>query len=103
MYAVVETGGKQYKVAVGDSLKVEKLEVEAGVTITLSRVLMVVNGETLTVGKPLVDGASVTAEVLAQGRGRKIQIFKMRRRKHYRKSQGHRQHFTEIKITDIAV
>ncbi|MEW5790135.1 MAG: 50S ribosomal protein L21 [Pseudomonadota bacterium] len=101
MYAVIETGGKQYKVAVGDSLRVEKLDGEEGSEVTLSRVLMVGNGETVQVGKPLLDGAKVTAVVAAQGRGEKIRIFKMRRRKHYRKSQGHRQYFTELKITGI--
>ncbi|MEW6611169.1 MAG: 50S ribosomal protein L21 [Pseudomonadota bacterium] len=101
MYAVIETGGKQYKVAVGDSLRVEKLDGEEGSEVTLSRVLMVGNGENVQVGKPLLDGAKVTAVVAAQGRGEKIRIFKMRRRKHYRKSQGHRQYFTELKITGI--
>lgn len=103
MYAVIETGGKQYKVAVGDSLRVEKLDGEEGSEVTLSRVLMVGNGENVQVGKPLLDGAKVTAVVAAQGCGEKIRIFKMRRRKHYRKSQGHRQYFTELKITGINV
>lgn len=103
MYAVIETGGKQYRVAVGDSLRVEKLEQEEGSEVILTRVLMVGNGESMQVGKPLLDGAQVTAIVNAQARGDKIRIFKMRRRKHYRKRQGHRQHFTELKITGINV
>lgn len=103
MYAVIETGGKQYRVAVGDSLRVEKLEQEEGSEVILTRVLMVGNGESTQVGKPLLDGARVTAVVNAQTRGDKIRIFKMRRRKHYRKRQGHRQYFTELKITGINV
>lgn len=101
MYAVIETGGKQYKVAVGDSLRVEKLDNDEGSEVTLERVLMVGDGDNIQVGRPLLDGARVTAVVAAQGRAKKVHIFKMRRRKHYRKSQGHRQYFTEIKITGI--
>lgn len=101
MYAVIETGGKQYKVAVGDKLRVEKLDGESGAGITLSRVLLVGNGAEIKVGKPLLEGATVSATIEQQGRGAKIMIFKMRRRKHYRKSQGHRQHYTELTITDI--
>ena len=101
MYAIIETGGKQYKVAVGDKLRVEKLDGESGGDITLSRVLLVGNGAEIKVGKPLLEGASVSATIEQQGRGKKIMIFKMRRRKHYRKSQGHRQHYTELTITDI--
>ena len=102
MYAVIETGGKQYKVAVGDSLRVEKLENDEGSEVTLERVLMVGEGDNVQVGRPLLDGARVTAVVAAQGRAKKVHIFKMRRRKHYRKSQGHRQYFTELKITGIS-
>lgn len=102
MYAVIETGGKQYKVAVGDSLRVEKLENDEGSEVTLERVLMVGDGDNIQVGRPLLDGARVTAVVAAQGRAKKVHIFKMRRRKHYRKSQGHRQYFTELKITGIS-
>ncbi len=101
MYAVVETGGKQYKVSVGDKLKVEKLDVDAGSTIELDRVLMVANDGDLTLGTPLVDGTSVAATVLAQGRGEKIKVYKFKRRKKYRRTQGHRQSFTELEITSI--
>jgi len=102
MYAVIRTGGKQHRVSVGEALKVEKIEAQAGAEIVLSEVLMVGEGEQVTIGAPLVDGASVKATVLAQGKGDKIRIFKMRRRKHYRKSQGHRQLFTEIRIDSIS-
>lgn len=101
MYAVIKTGGKQYKVAAGGKLKVESLPVEVGSEVEIKDVLMVADGEDIKVGSPMVDGASVKATVLAHGRGKKIEIFKMRRRKHYRKSQGHRQNFTEIRIDGI--
>lgn len=101
MYAVIVTGGKQYKVAEGEFLKVEKLEVGAGESITFDRVLLVANGEDVKIGAPVVDGAKVTAEVVSQGRHDKIRIIKFRRRKHHMKRQGHRQWFTEIKITGI--
>lgn len=102
MYAVIKTGGKQHRVSVGEALKVEKIEAEAGAEIVLGEVLMVGEGEQVTIGAPLVNGASVKATVLAQGKGDKIRIFKMRRRKHYRKSQGHRQLYTEIRIDSIS-
>lgn len=102
MYAVIRTGGKQHRVSVGEALKVEKLEAQTGAEIVLSEVLMVGEGEQVTIGAPLVDGASVKATVLAQGKGDKIRIYKMRRRKHYRKSQGHRQLYTEIRIDSIS-
>jgi large subunit ribosomal protein L21 len=102
MYAVIKTGGKQHRVSVGEALKVEKIEAEAGAEIVLAEVLMVGEGDQVTIGAPLVNGASVKATVLAQGKGDKIRIFKMRRRKHYRKSQGHRQLFTEIRIDSIS-
>jgi large subunit ribosomal protein L21 len=102
MYAVVKTGGKQYRVSAGEKLKVEQLPAEVGSEIVLDQVLLVADGEAVTVGAPLVDGASVKAKVLAQGRGDKVRIFKMRRRKHYRKSQGHRQNYTELEILGIA-
>ncbi|MDA8095249.1 MAG: 50S ribosomal protein L21 [Betaproteobacteria bacterium] len=102
MYAVIKTGGKQYRVAAGEKLKIEQIPADIGSEIVLDQVLMVADGDTLSVGSPIVDGASVKATVLAQGRGKKIQIFKMRRRKHYRKSQGHRQNYTEIRIDAIA-
>lgn len=102
MYAVIETGGKQYRVAVGDVLRVETLGADAGASVTLERVLMVADGEDIRLGGPLLTGASVTATVKAHGRSDKIRIFKMRRRKHYRKHGGHRQDYTEIEITGIA-
>ena len=101
MYAVVKTGGKQYRVAPGESLKVETIEAAVGATISLNEVLMVANGDAITVGSPTVAGAVVKAEVVAHGRGDKIRIIKHRRRKHYHKEQGHRQNFTALKITEI--
>jgi large subunit ribosomal protein L21 len=101
MYAVIVTGGKQYKVAEGEFLKVEKLEVATGESLTFDRVLLVANGDDVKIGAPVVDGAKVTAEVVSQGRHDKIRIIKFRRRKHHMKRQGHRQWFTEIKITGI--
>ena len=100
MYAVVETGGKQYRVAVGDKLKVEKIAAEEGESINLGRVLMVSDGENVTVGSPDLD-TPVTATVVAQGKAAKIKVFKMKRRKNYRRTQGHRQDYTEIEITGI--
>jgi large subunit ribosomal protein L21 len=102
MYAVIKTGGKQYKVAPGETLKIESLDAEVGNTVAFEEVLMVSNGDQLTVGTPIVAGGVVKAEVLSHGRGDKIRIVKHRRRKHYHKEQGHRQNFTEVKITDIA-
>ncbi|EAV44760.1 ribosomal protein L21 [Roseibium aggregatum IAM 12614] len=101
MFAVIKTGGKQYTVAADDLLKVEKLEAEAGSTITFEEVLMVGNGTDTTVGAPLVEGASVVAEVVEQGRNRKVIIFKKRRRQNSRRRNGHRQAFTLVKVTDI--
>lgn len=101
MYAVIETGGKQYRVAVGDVVRVEKLAVDAGSTVTLDRVLLVNRDGDMQVGAPVLNGTSVTATVRTHGRGDKIRIFKTRRRKHYRKHAGHRQDFTEIEITAI--
>lgn len=101
MYAVIVTGGKQYKVAEGEYLKIEKLEEATGNSITFDRVLLVGNGDDVKVGAPVVEGAKVTAEVVAQGRHDKIRIIKFRRRKHSMKRQGHRQWFTEVKITGI--
>ena len=101
MYAVIVTGGKQYKVAEGEFLKVEKLELATGESFTLDRVLLIANGDDVKIGAPVVDGAKVTAEVVSQGRHDKIRIIKFRRRKHHMKRQGHRQWFTEIKITGI--
>ena len=101
MYAIIRTGGKQYRVSAGQSLRVEKLPAGAGSEVVISDVLMVGQGEAVTLGSPLVAGAAVKATILSQGRGDKIRIFKMRRRKHYRKSQGHRQAYTEIRIDSI--
>ena len=98
MYAVIKTGGKQYKVAAGEKIKVEQIAADVGQEIVLDQVLAVGNGAELTVGAPWVAGASVKATVVAQGRHDKVRIFKMRRRKHYQKRQGHRQNFTEIEI-----
>lgn len=102
MYAVIVTGGKQYKVAEGEYLKVEKLEVPTGETITLDQVLLIADGEKVNIGAPVIDGAKVTAEVISQGRHDKVRIIKFRRRKHHMKRQGHRQWYTEIKITGIS-
>lgn len=102
MYAVIKTGGKQYRVVAGEKLKVEQIPADVGAEITIDQVLMVGEGETVKIGTPLVNGATVTATVLSQGRHDKVKIFKMRRRKHYQKHQGHRQNFTEIEISGIA-
>jgi large subunit ribosomal protein L21 len=102
MYAVVKTGGKQYRVSAGTKIKVEQLSAEVGSEVTLDQVLMISNEGEIKLGSPLLSGAAVKAKVLAQGRGDKVRIFKMRRRKHYRKTQGHRQNFTELEITGIA-
>ena len=98
MYAVIKTGGKQYKVVAGEKIKIEQIAADVGQEITIDQVLAIGAGAELTVGTPLVTGASVTVTVLAQGRHDKVRIFKMRRRKHYQKRQGHRQNFTEIQI-----
>ncbi|MAY27489.1 MAG: 50S ribosomal protein L21 [Polycyclovorans sp.] len=101
MYAVIKTGGKQYKVVAGERLKIETLTAEVGATVSFDEVLMIGEGEQITVGAPLISGGKVNAEILAHGRGEKIRIIKHRRRKHYHKEQGHRQNFTEVKITEI--
>jgi len=102
MYAVVKTGGKQYRVSQGDRLKVESIPAEAGEEVSLNDVLMVGNGDDITVGTPTVSNASVSAKVLSHGRGAKVKIVKFRRRKHHRKQSGHRQNFTELEITGIS-
>ena len=102
MYAVIKTGGKQYRVAAGETVKVETLEAAVGSTITLSDVLAVGLGDQVRVGTPTVAGASVVATVVSHGRHPKITIFKMRRRKHFQKHGGHRQNFTELRIESIA-
>jgi len=102
MYAVIKSGGKQYRVASGEKFRVELLAAEVGAAVSFDEVLLVGEGESVKIGTPLISGATVTAKVLAQGRGEKVKIFKMRRRKHYQKHQGHRQNFTEIEISGIA-
>jgi large subunit ribosomal protein L21 len=102
MYAVIKTGGKQYRVAQGETLKIESLAGDVGSAVVLDKVLAVGDGDTLNVGKPLVSGASVKATIVSHGRGDKIRIFKMKRRKHYQKHQGHRQNYTEIRIDGIS-
>jgi len=101
MYAVIKTGGKQYRVEEGDTLRVEKIEVATGESVDFDQVLLVADGDDVKVGQPLLDGAKVTAEVVEQGRHKKIKIVKFRRRKHSRKQQGHRQWYTAVKITGI--
>ena len=101
MYAVVKTGGKQYKVAPGEKLKVELIPADVGAEVTFDQVLLVGEGESVRLGQPTVEGATVKATVVAQGRGEKVKIFKMRRRKHYQKHQGHRQNYTELRIEAI--
>jgi len=102
MYAVIKTGGKQYRVTQGETLKIETVAGDVGSEIVLDKVLMVADGDKLNVGKPLVNGATVQATIVSHGRGDKIKIFKMRRRKHYQKHQGHRQNYTEIRIDGIS-
>lgn len=102
MYAVIKTGGKQYKVTVGEKLNVEQITAEPNSQIELNEVLMIADGESVKVGAPFIEGAKVVAKVVEHGRGEKIRIFKMRRRKHYQKRQGHRQNFTRIEIVSIA-
>ena len=101
MYAVIKTGGKQYRVQAGEKLKIEQIPADVGSQIVLDQVLMLGTGETVTIGTPLLAGAQVSATVLSQGRADKVRIFKMRRRKHYQKRQGHRQNYTEIQIGAI--
>ena len=102
MYAVFQSGGKQYRVSEGQTVRLEKLEVEAGATVEFDSVLLVANGEDVKIGAPQVEGGKVTAEVVTHGRGDKVKIVKFRRRKHSRKQAGHRQWFTEVKITGIS-
>ncbi|KGK41464.1 MULTISPECIES: 50S ribosomal protein L21 [Nitrincola] len=102
MFAVIVSGGKQYRVQEGQTLKLEKLVAEQGAKVEFDRVLLVSNGDNVTVGAPVVEGAKVSAEVVSHGRGDKVTIIKFRRRKHHMKRQGHRQWFTEVKITGIS-
>ena len=101
MYAVIKTGGKQYKVAPGEKLKVEQIPADVGAEVVLDQVLMIGEGESVRLGQPTVEGAAVKATVVAHGRGDKVRIFKMRRRKNYHRTQGHRQNYTELKIDSI--
>ena len=102
MYAVIKTGGKQYRVVAGDKLKIEQIAADVGGDVTFGEILAVGTGSELIIGAPLVSGASIKATVVAHGRGEKVRIFKMRRRKHYQKRQGHRQNYTEVQILEIA-
>jgi large subunit ribosomal protein L21 len=101
MYAVMRTGGKQYRVAAGDTIKVEKLEGNPGDAVELAEVLMLADGENVVLGRPLVAGALIKAEILEQDRNRKVVIFKYRRRRRYRRKTGHRQPFTALRVVDI--
>ncbi|PID43204.1 MAG: 50S ribosomal protein L21 [Proteobacteria bacterium] len=101
MYAVIVSGGKQHRVTEGETLKLEKLEVETGESVDFDRVLLVANGDDIKIGTPVVEGAKVTAEVVAHGRHKKVNILKFKRRKHHMKRMGHRQWYTEVKITGI--
>ncbi len=101
MYAVIKTGGKQYRVIVGETLKVEKLELDEGESLELDSVLMIADGEEIKVGAPYLEGGKVTATIKSHGRGKKVDIIKFRRRKHHRKQMGHRQSYTELEITAI--
>jgi large subunit ribosomal protein L21 len=103
MYAIIKTGGKQYRVENGLRLKIEQIPADIGSELVIDQVLMIADGENVSMGKPILNGAAVKATVLQQGRHDKVRIFKMRRRKHYQKHQGHRQNFTEIQITGISV
>ena len=102
MYAVIKTGGKQYRVSSGETLKIETVAGDVGSAVVLDKVLMVGSGDKVSVGKPLLTGATVQATIVSHGRHDKIRIFKMRRRKHYQKHQGHRQNYTEIRIDGIS-
>ena len=102
MYAVFQSGGKQHRVSEGQTIRLEKLDIATGKTVEFDQVLMIVNGEEINIGAPLVDGCKIKAEAVAHGRGEKIKIVKFRRRKHYRKQQGHRQWFTDVKIIGIS-
>ena len=101
MYAVIQSGGKQYRVKSGEQVRVEMLVAEVGAAVSFDRVLMLGEGDGARVGAPFVDGAAVKATVVSHGRGEKIRIFKLRRRKHFQKSQGHRQSYTEVRIDEI--
>lgn len=102
MYAVFQSGGKQHRVSEGQTVRLEKLDIAIGEAVEFDQILMIANGEDIKIGVPFVDGGKIKAEVVAHGRGEKIKIVKFRRRKHHRKQQGHRQWFTDVKITGIS-
>lgn len=102
MYAVIQTGGKQYRVRTGDCLKVEKLDADEGATVAFDKVLLIRSDGGIQTGTPYVEGSKVTARVIAHGRHPKIKLIKFKRRKHHMKRQGHRQYYTEVQITDIS-
>ena len=102
MYAVIVSGGKQHRIEEGETLKLEKLNLEVGASVDFDRVLLVVNGEDVKIGAPVVEGAKVSAVIVSHGRGKKVRIMKFKRRKHHMKQMGHRQWFTEVKITGIS-
>ncbi|MFA5073693.1 MAG: 50S ribosomal protein L21 [Nitrospirota bacterium] len=103
MYAVIKSGGKQYKVSPGDIVRVESLDAKKGDVIEIKDIFMVADGDTVSVGKPILETAKITAEVMGEGRGEKIIVFKHRRRKGFRKTTGHRQNYTAIKVKEIAL
>jgi len=102
MYAVISTGGKQYKLAQGDVCRVEKLDAEEGATVEIDKVLMIADGDDINIGTPFVDGGKVTATIKSHGRAKKVEIMKFRRRKHHQKRTGHRQYYTEIEVTGVS-
>ncbi len=102
MYAVISTGGKQYKLAQGDVCRVEKLDAEEGASVDLDKVLMIADGDNINIGTPFVSGGKVTATIKSHGRAKKVEIMKFRRRKHHQKRTGHRQYYTEIEVTSIS-
>lgn len=102
MYAIIETGGRQYRVATGDTLKVERIEGKEGDLIEMPKVIAVGEGENISVGKPTLESAKVLAEILSHGKADKVVVFKMKRRKNYRRLRGHRQHFTQLRIREIS-
>ena len=102
MYAVISTGGKQYKLAQGDVCRIEKLDAEEGASVELDKILMIADGDNINIGTPFVDGGKVTATIKSHGRAKKVEIMKFRRRKHHQKRTGHRQYYTEIEVTGIS-
>ena len=102
MYAVISTGGKQYKLGQGDVCRIEKLDAEEGASVEINKVLMIADGHNINIGTPFVDGGKVTATVKSHGRAKKVEIMKFRRRKHHQKRTGHRQYYTEIEVTGIS-